>query len=509
MKSEKGKKIITILLIAFFLLGSFYFYYRNLQTDLYIDGISNAIKYLRWFIFLGLITLVICLLSFKFITQNKEKIHKSYFIIAMLLGTCYLFLMPLFTQSDEPAHYLRAYELSNGYFTTPYYDEGHGNYFDQSIIDSIYNNDKQREYKTYEDMLDISKIQVNKEDKEFLSISASNYSIINYIPHTIGILIGKLFRLNPYFCGLTGRFFSLLFCVSLGALGIKLLPEGKFFAFTLLLSPVFLSYSASFSADGTTIAYTFLFISYILSKIKKKELLHWKDYLVLSILTICTSVAKIVYLPLILLIILLPKECFKNKKQEIILKIVLIGLGFIANFGWQFLLRSAATVATSNNSVSETNLWIFKEPIRYAMVIFNTIANNGYNELENIFAGEFLCHWQVRPYALVNFGFILVNLFAFLSEEKNKDAKTINTLLVLFTGVVIYGLVCTAMYQASTYEGARIVDGIQGRYFFPIICSLLFLKIKNPVKLNKNYLTYVNIILNFWIMLEMIHVFVY
>lgn len=511
LKDEKTQKIIN----CFFLFGImscfFLLYYQIFHANLVLTGLMENGKYIRWYLFLGIITLILLTIATYFITlKNSKKIHKPYFIMAMVLGICYMFIIPLFAQSDEPAHYLRAYEISSGYMNTPYVEGEYKNEFDKSIVDSIYTNDKQREYKTYEDMLNISKIQKDNNKKEFLNVSAANYSIINYIPHIIGILIGKLFSLNPYFCGLLGRFLSLLFCVSLASIGIKLLPKGKFFAFILLLSPSFLSYSASFSADGTTIAYSFLLISFLLNKIENKKVLNKKDYIILMALTICTSLAKIVYLPIVFLIVLLPHECFKSKKQEIILKSTFIGIGAIANLGWQAILKGTATTEIASESVSGNgNTWIFKSPIRYLVVILNTMIETGYSQLENIFAGEFLCHWQVRPYALINFGFIITNLFAFLIEEKNKESNGVKTMFALVIMAIIYVLISTAMYLSCSLESAMTINGIQGRYFFPIVCICLFLKVKNPIKMKKEYLFYGIVILNYLVMLTMLNVFVY
>lgn len=511
LKDEKIQKIIKCFSGFCIMFCFFFLYYQKFHVNLIVKGIGENSEYSKCFFILGIITLVLLTIITYFINiKDLKKIHKLYFVVALVLGMCYLIIVPLFAQSDEPAHYLRAYEISSGYMATPYIEGEFKNEFDKSIIDSIYTNDKEIEQKKYEDMRTISKIKKNSSEKSFLNVSAANYSIINYIPHVIGILLGKIFSLNPYFCGLIGRFLSLFFCVSLVSIGIKLLPKGKFFAFILLLSPSFLSYSASFSADGTTIAYSFLLISYLLNKIEKKTILNKKDYLILMILTICTSLAKIVYFPIVFLFFLLPHECFKTKKQEIIIKSIFISIGIMANIGWQAILKEIATTEIASESVSgNVNTWIFKSPIRYLVVILNTILETGYNQLENIFAGEFLCHWQVRPYAIINFGFIISNLLAFFSEEKNKENNFIKTIFVLVVMAMIYILISTAMYLSCSIEGAMTINGIQGRYFFPIVCICLFFQVKNSIKINKDYVFSGIVILNYLVILSMLNVFVY
>ncbi len=492
------------------MLLSFLFYYKYIQNDMTLVGIVYHAPYMKGFLILGFATIAVVMLTL-FLAKDMqvEKLPKCYFLIAMLLGTCYLFLVPLFAQSDEPSHYLRANEISNGSFVTPYINNTKGNFFDQTIQESIYMNttgDKLREYKTYSDMKDLMKVTTNHEDKVFMETTASNYSILNYIPHVIGFWFGKLFAFNPYFCGLLGRFLSLLFCVSLATLGLKILPQGKFFAFTFLLTPTFLSYSASYSADGSTIVYCFLLTSFILMKRKENQLLKWYDYLILMLLIICTSIAKIVYVPFAALILFLPKDCFKNRKREIIYKVGFLLLGILMNLGWQDLFRivpEGVVVSATNNS------WIFTKPLRYLFVLVHNAFTNGYNYLENMFAGEFLCHWQVRPFAIINFGFILVNLFAFLSEEK-KEKLTFFQLLIL-VGIIgiVYVLVSTAIYQSVSLENSLVVQGIQGRYFTPLLCLLLFIPFQNTLKMKKETITVCTILLNYMVLLETVHTFLY
>ena len=53
------------------------------------------------------------------------------------------------------------------------------------------------------------------------------YSPVQYLPHTLGFMIAKLFKLSPYYVGMFGRIFNLISYLIMGYLCIKILPKYK------------------------------------------------------------------------------------------------------------------------------------------------------------------------------------------------------------------------------------------------------------------------------------------
>lgn len=507
LKKQNINKTISFLLCILIMVIVSIMYYKNFITELYTTDLLMSDKvYKTWFLSFGIISFLVSISAIAMLNFYKNKdffvkyIHKFYFVVALVLGLIYMVIIPLFAQSDEPAHYLRTYEISDGYLITPTKNNLKINSFESKVVRSIYNSDKPAEYKTYEDILEIKNINKNKGDNEELEVRAANYSVLNYFPHLIGVSIGKLFHLSPYYCGMLGRFLSLIICISLLSLGIKLLPYGKNFASILFLSPVVLSYSASFSADGTTIAYIFLLISYILNLRYSKKSLNWLSYLFLTILCICVSICKVVYLPIIFMLCLIPKQCFGTTKKSIIIKIVLIIIGIISSLVW--IKMCSITVDGGG-----TNKWILTSPVKYLIVFVNTIFQYSYSELENIFAGNFLCHGQVNPYGIISFLFILVALISYFNEEKNDNNNFYENWFIILIASGIYVLINTAMYVGNTSELSNVIVGVQGRYLIPILIVFMALKTKKIITIDEKKLWITNIILNYTIMLMMISTF--
>ena len=502
-KIKINKKIIFGLLILFSMFAVFASYYNMKFGNIDESLIGNNKTY---FIVYSVIAAVISIIAMFVIKDSEDKnIHKKYLLCALILGIGYVFIVPLFAQSDEPAHYLRAYDISNGNVLTK---EGIGN-FDKSIYDSIHIREGEIALKSYQDMDTIKNYSKNTEQVEH-EIRASGYNPVNYIPHIIGISIGKIFNANPYVCGILGRIFSLIFCVLLVTFGIKKLPKGKFFAAMIFLSPVALSYMSAFSADGTLFAYAFVLISYVLYIRENKIKVNWKNTSILLLFSILLSLSKTIYVPIVFVLFLLPNESFKNKKWSWMFKLSLLLLAIVIDYLYmKYPFVSAAESSSIVSSIeTTTNGWLLHNPFKYLLVIVNNMIENGYSQITNMFYGGFLCHGQIKATQIVQFAFVLVYFLSYFSEEK--DYK-ISKYTKIFFGLVAFGiyvLISTSMYIYNTKEHALLINGVQGRYLFPIMLLLLLGTVKKH-NINKNILALANVFLTFMAFLTIIMTFTF
>ena len=114
---------------------------------------------------------------------------------------------------------------------------------------------------------------------------------------------------------LLGRWFSLLGFAVLSYFAMKKLPFGKSTLFLLAILPMNLQQCTSFSYDAVITGVSFLFISWCLSLTFGEKQLKGTDMLGLGILGIILVYGKSgVYLPLALLIFLIPAKRFGGKR---------------------------------------------------------------------------------------------------------------------------------------------------------------------------------------------------
>ena len=162
----------------------------------------------------------------------------------------------------------------------------------------------------------------------------------------------------------------------------------------------------SLSADALTNGVAIFLISYVLylknSKIKKIGI---KESIILSLSCILMSLCKIVYLPICLILFLLPSKLFKSNKDKII-KIVSLAVIVVAlNLFWLSISSSFLVEFMPNVNSPEQVKYLLTHPVGYIKVIFNSINSNVTLYLFNII-GFSLCYFDVNlsmVYALSKF----------------------------------------------------------------------------------------------------------
>lgn len=475
-------KILTnkylYLFVAILFIGVYY-------TSLLINNINklkihNYDCYVWFFILTSLLVITSLIIVYIFKNKNLE-IHKKYLFIAIILSSFYVFTPPMFTQSDETFHYIRAYQVSEGRFVSKYNSKGKGtDKLPESIKATIFDDkDKYPEYRTYNEISKVINIPLNKSVKKRMYIHCASYVFLDYIPASIGMNLGKIFNLSPYVIGLLGRLSNMLICTLIFALGLKRLPYAKKTMMILLLCPVVLSYTSSISADTVINSVSFLFIATILKYIKDKKQIKISGYIELAIMTIIISVCKTTYLPLIGLLFLLPKEVYGSNKGKYIFSALFIFIGILSSITWMRIGGISIDSSVGNHNFFETILIYFNK-------LINTIFNEGLSYIQNIFAGDYFYQRQVNPAAILPVIYLFIFVFSYLSESSNIKLEKFEKVYSGLIGTLIFMLIMYALYAAAQKNRTMFINGVQGRYFIPIMWLAPIFMNKNKIEI-KNY----------------------
>ena len=214
------RKIISCRLLYYILIMLLFIatYYINLKIKLAEDNITdtNHLKYCLIFSSIsGIIILLLIIFSKKL--YEKLKPHFVYMILALIVGGMYIFFIPLCAQSDEPAHIYRVFQIASGEFISHVEDGETKTEMPISIINMINVNSKEKkpEYKKYYDIKEMKDIELNEGETSKIRMLAGGYNAISYIPQTIGVKIGMILKLNPYFTAMLGRITGLIIIVLL------------------------------------------------------------------------------------------------------------------------------------------------------------------------------------------------------------------------------------------------------------------------------------------------------
>lgn len=181
---------------------------------------------------------------------------------SVLTGLAFIAVFPPFTIADEPAHFYRAYLLSEGrlHVTLEMGRAGAmlpsslATVVERSLVGLVRNPDAAFDTERWRA---IRAIPLEPESRGFLEFPSSGMlPFLAYIPQAIGIAFGRAFSAPPVVLLYLGRLANLLVASWLMASALKMLPGWRWPLLLVALSPAAISLRASLSPDALTFALT-------------------------------------------------------------------------------------------------------------------------------------------------------------------------------------------------------------------------------------------------------------
>lgn len=433
---------------------------------------------------IAILILALCI----FIYSKKELKPETIFLLVVpILCFLYLIYTPMFTSHDEYRHWLRAYEVSEGKLVAENRDGIIGTELPRSVSE-IYT--KQGTYKNikYTTIREFYEEEVNNEDRVFVDTSrVATYSPIQYIPETLGIAISRLITNKTIVMAYSARIVNLIVCMILMYFAIKTIPFGKIILLVLAMIPIAIEGFSTITADGLLISTTCLFIAHIFNlKYGNVEKIKFINKLILTILIAIIGLCKSVYIPLVLLLLLLPKRIFKNNKDRWITILIIAMVGIALNLCW---MATSGVTTGKEKDIIATEMKIssiISNPIGFLQRLLYTININGQKYVNTTFGGQL--GWnEIKVYSITPYGLGIIIFFAGIFDDnvrKRFSKREILTISIIILGIL--GAVFLALYVAWTDVNSNTIEGVQGRYMLPVV-PLAVLLIGNILKVNTQY----------------------
>ena len=319
----------------------------------------------------------------------------------------------------------------------------------------------------------------NQEDYSAYYVAASLYSPVSYIPHLVGFSIGKVFNLGPYYIGMLGRVFNLIFYILIGYFAIKIAPKGKLFYLLVLLSPNMLHCATVLSADAFINVCILLFIAMIMKIRLNDEIMTYQREVLLAVLSVVISLCKICYLPFVAFLFFIRKGQYKKGSKEKYIYVAIVSIiAIICSLLWLKGVNSIMELEYPKSVLQKE--FILSEPFGYLGVLFNTIADSFVISVEGLFGGTMMYHAQIIVPAFVSLFYAGVVLLSTTKKEKKsiRPLSDLERVVIIVVCCIIAVLILTALYMQFTamFYGVAFwkIMGIQGRYFIPIVLCLPF-----------------------------------
>lgn len=439
-------------------------------------------------------------LGFFFFYGKEWKMESLFVMAAAGFGILYLFVLPPLSAPDEVSHYISAYKLSNQMLGKTATEE-HGLVYireEDQWIEDIYG-ELSVDGASVEDgsvQPDVLGQTLTEEtyrlihEKGWLGGEAdgnSNENVISnqwtvrttplaYVPQALGMTLVRLFGAGSISLLFMGRLMNLAFYVAVTYLAMKRLPFGKEVLFGVALLPMTLHLTGSMSYDTVILGLTFYFTAVCLDLAYEKEQVRVRDSLTLAAVIFVLGPCKMVYAAVMGLCLLIPVRKFGGWKRYLTAAAVVL-----AAFVVSMVLVNSQTIVTYATETETYVSWAEEAGYSFAQLLGNPklVLRLFYNTLV----------WQAEHYHMTMIGAWLGNVDVVLEVPYLTVCWfTISLLLLtlrkpgemiqirggqrIWVWVTCFGCAAAILFSmllAWTPVSSRIITGVQGRYFLPIL----------------------------------------
>jgi hypothetical protein len=432
---------------------------------------------------------------------GKPRLIVIYLICALPAGISMAMLTPQGQVPDEPAHMARAAGLLHGAIlpvrkmvmdrTLGHAKLESGVKVDTGLLVASFGEvDKQISAHTvtlqnYDDLRNAP----SRPQLTFVDIpNTGPYLPTAYLPATIGLAIGLMFKASPFICMALARLGMVAAFITLSTLALWITAYGEALLITVLLMPMTLFLAGSLNQDGVLIAMSALAAAAFSRDAKRDPGLRWLGFAVL-ILVLCS---KPPYLPL-LGIALLPLRGpgFWRRGGEVaaaclpvVIWVVIVGAFVLIPYdrapyhpgplylGNPNILLTATDPAANARILLAHPALLISLPAQqmemwYRPLYDSMIGILGWLNL--ILPDRYYEAWSIA------LGSALLGLvFAYRPAGPPAGDTLVSNIFALAMIILAFWAILISLYLSWTYVGMAEIQGPQGRYFLLLLPFLLF-----------------------------------
>jgi predicted membrane protein DUF2142 len=394
------------------------------------------------------------------------------FLLGLLGALPLVVLTPPFQVPDESQHFLRAYQLSELRTPVTVRDGETKAMLPSSLIELIESflgtravlaprpitaQPLRQTWRALERPLEPWR-------RELVILQYSTYPPAPYLPQAIAMAAGRWLGAGPLGLLYIGRVTNALVALIVLALAVQLMPIGRELTMLFGLLPMAIYQYASVSPDAAVIATGFLFTAVALGgQLRARWTAGQLGVAMASGLVFCGQ--KPVYAPLLLAG--LPATLVQGRAKHTLLvhaAIVAIVLGGAA--AWMGFASRYYNLQ-SGTGVSGQAAFIAAHPLAYLEVVAGQFSDFRFL----YWSGVGKLGW-LKVY-LPDFAYVLPLCGVLLGTlAQPRDTARLPALAVAWDAVLLAGagvLIITAAYLVWNDVGSATVEGVQGRYFLPLL----------------------------------------
>lgn len=474
----------------------------GIYTDEAGEWLTQVHKYFniflkKYFFAMFAVTELFTMLFYWMVFIRKCKLETTVLVSVLFVGMIYNFLLLPYMAPDERTHIDMTYRYSNDLLGIDYT----GNDImitkrtDDTKLELSENPSLSNYYTVYHHLFE----KVQEDSFVTVNATANTYApFFVYFPAIIGMTFARLLNFGTIPMLMLSRWFNLAFFALCIWWCMKKLPFGKTALAVIALFPMTIQQCTSFSYDAVINGILFLFSAYVISMTYTEEALKLSDVLIVSVLSALLVYGKSgVYLPVCLAILLIPTKKFGSMMKKLASAGAVFGIGLLS-----YINRNSGTVTQVINTTAETSTvgttigntadmgytlgYFLQNPWKMIQILANTVADKTEFYVESL-VGKKLGWVEIEISSVVIIGFLILFLISMLKVRGEKQYVTggqkwwISIVCLLSVGMILMGMLLT-----WTPYGHVSIEGVQGRYFIPLLLLASLLGRNRTLLLNEN-----------------------
>jgi len=408
--------------------------------------------------------------------------------IAGVFGLLFVFLVPPTQNIDEPSHFHRAYELSEGRVVGKVFDQ-HARVAGDSLPSGleilvhdfgymIHGPGNKTNIPRLTEHLFTPVDATKRQTVEFNNTVV--YPPLSYLPQAIGIFVARLVLPSATAMVYAARLAN--FALWLGAMymALRLLPVGKWALFVFALFPMMLTQATSVSADAPILAVVALLVATTLYIIERRRM-SIKQLWVLAALVLVLALMKLPYMLLGLIVLAIPAAAFpaQFRKQRFLALCGAVGVTLV--IGWAIMSRQAHVELLPYTSVPDQIHFLLHRPWVFAKAALLAPFQGRLDNTMQQFYGVMGWGDVHFPLWLTLWGYLLLGLGLLVSPVAT-FLKTRTRLWLLGVSALTSLATILLLYITWLPPGSPVLDTLWGRYFLapailfiPAVCGIITL----------------------------------
>ena len=395
-----------------------------------------------------------------------------------IMGGLFVVLSPPFTSPDEYGHFLRAYHCSIGRVYATKFKYGQDTYLGDGLpvslesvcYDLVPPKTKLHSYQlqfTTDKLREAYSRSLEPDHCKMIQFSNSAlYSPVPYVPAAFAMAIARSCGMGPlliFYCGRAGTLAAFLVLV---AMAIEITPVHKWTMMLVALMPLPMYLASALSADPITTGFALLATAMTLRCALCAEKIGRRDLLGLSLAFCLLALCKQFYIPLVLMFFIIPARKIGGIRRYIWAILGVVVLPAALNLGWIISMQPLYVPGRPGINPPAQLHYVFGHPTQFASLMYEALCHvHLYRDVVGLLGWlDVRLPWNVFYMYWIA---LIVTAFCDTAAPWHLSWRIRGVTLI----ITVVTLLCLAMsmYLSWTAVGAARIEGLQPRYFLPLL----------------------------------------